>query len=74
MEGTDYMWTGKVEKKWHMFVLSHFLKDQAYNFYTQKVATNPYSWRLQEFFEEMFDYCFPINYRMEQWDKLRQAF
>ncbi|KAG6877222.1 hypothetical protein C0992_010584, partial [Termitomyces sp. T32_za158] len=74
MEGTDYVRTGKVTHKRRVFVLSRFLKGQAYDFYTQKVATNPYSWDLQDFFEEMFDYCFPINYRMEQRDKLRRSF
>ncbi|KAG5349589.1 hypothetical protein C0989_002920 [Termitomyces sp. Mn162] len=74
MEGTDYVRTGRVECKRRVFVLSRFLKGRAYDFYTQKIAVNPYSWDLQEFFEEMFDYCFPINYRMEQRDKLRRSF
>ncbi|KAG6876194.1 hypothetical protein C0993_005032 [Termitomyces sp. T159_Od127] len=74
MEGTDYVRMGKVAYKRRAFVLSRFLKGRAYDFYTQKVAMNPYGWDLQEFFEEMFDYCFPINYQMEQRDKPRQAF
>lgn len=31
-------------------------------------------WTLREFFEQMFNYCFPINYRMAQRQKLKKCF
>lgn len=32
------------------------------------------NWTLQEFFEELYNYCFPVNYRMEQRLMLKQCF
>jgi hypothetical protein len=46
----------------------------AYDFYTQKVSMNFAQWNLPEFFEELFNYCFPINYRMEQRLRLKRCF
>ena len=73
-EGSDYVQTGKVSKTHQVFVLSYYLKSHAYDFYTQKVVLNVYSWTLQQFFEELFNYCFPINYRMKQCERLHHAF
>ena len=73
-EGSDYVQTGKVSKTRQVFVLSYYLKGRAYDFYTQKVSLNVQSWTLQRFFEELFNYCFPINYRMKQRERLRRAF
>ncbi|KAF8228767.1 hypothetical protein L208DRAFT_1042725, partial [Tricholoma matsutake] len=53
-----------------VFVLSYYLKGKAYDFYTQKVAMNAYDWSLKQFFEELFNYCFPINYCMKQRERL----
>ena len=47
-------------------MLLYYLKGKAYDFYTQKVAINVYDWDLKQFFEELFNYCFPINYQMKQ--------
>jgi len=33
-----------------------------------------YEWSLKQFFEELFNYCFPINYRMEQRERLRKCY
>ena len=73
-EGSDYVRTGKVSKKRRVFVLSYYLKGRAYDYYTQKVSLNVYDWTLEQFFEGLFDYCFPVNYRMKQREKLRRAF
>jgi hypothetical protein len=73
-EGTDYVMTGKVAVHRRVFVLSYYLSGRAYDFYTQKVAINVYEWTLQDFFEEMFNYCFPINYRLRQREKLKRSF
>jgi hypothetical protein len=73
-EGTTYVLDGRVPKNRQVFVLSYYLDGIAYDFYTQKVSMNFAEWRLQEFFEELFNYCFPVNYRMEQRLKLSQCF
>ena len=64
-EGTDYVTTGKVCKEPRAFVLSYCLKGKAYDFYMQKVSLNPHEWTLREFFVQLFNYCFPSDYRTE---------
>ncbi|KAG5635146.1 hypothetical protein H0H81_012288 [Sphagnurus paluster] len=73
-EGTAYVRDGKVKSKRQAFVLSYYLKGKAYNFYTQKVSVNSSQWTLQEFYQELFNYCFPINYRLKQREKLWRSF
>ena len=66
---------GKVSRKRRVFVLSYHLKGKAYDFYTQEVVPKgAYSWSLEDFFEAMFNYCFPIDYRERQRERLRKAF
>jgi hypothetical protein len=64
-EGTDYVTSGKVHRERHAFVLSYYLKGKAYDFYTQNVSLNPHEWTLREFFIQLFNYCFPSDYRTE---------
>jgi hypothetical protein len=74
-EGTDYVMAGKVSRQRRVFVLSYHLKGKAYDFYTQEVVTKgAYSWNLEDFFKAMFNYCFPIDYRERQRERLRKAF
>lgn len=73
-EGTAYVQDGNVKPKRMTFMLSYYLKGKAYDFYTQKVSMNYTEWSLQRFFEAMFNYCFPINYRMNQRDKLKRSY
>jgi hypothetical protein len=42
--------------------------------YVRKVSGDPYRWRLKEFFTELFNYCFPINFRMKQREKLNRCY
>jgi hypothetical protein len=53
-----------------VLVLSCFLKGEAYDLFTQKVAMDASSSRLKESFEAMFDYCFSLEFRQEQKAKL----
>jgi len=65
-ESEAYIRDGKVRGRGRkVFILSHFLEGKAYDFYTQKVAINENKWDLSRFFKELFDYCFPIDYRMQ---------
>lgn len=60
-EGTEYVTAGKVRRNKQVFVLSYYLKGKAYDYYTQKVSMNYRDWTLRQFFEQMFNYCFPIK-------------
>ncbi|PPR06350.1 hypothetical protein CVT26_004624 [Gymnopilus dilepis] len=72
-EGTAYIKQSGIRQRDQVFVLSHFLKDTAYRFYTQKVAIDEEKWTLDRFFSELFNYCFPIDYRMQMRKKLEKA-
>jgi len=73
-EGTAFIIDGRVPQNRQVFVLSYYLDKFAYDFYIQKVSMNSSEWRLQEFFEELFNYCFPVNYWMEQHLRLKKCF
>ena len=73
-EGTAFVVDGRVPRNRQVFVLSYYLDKTAYDFYIQKVSMNFSEWKLQEFFEELFNYCFPVNYRMGQRLKLKKCF
>ena len=64
-ESEAYLRDGKVKGRRRIFLLSHYLTDKAYDFYTQKVANNEADWTLSHFYDELFNFCFPIDYRMQ---------
>ncbi|KAG6874962.1 hypothetical protein C0992_005778 [Termitomyces sp. T32_za158] len=68
--GTSYVKYGYVERRRQVIVLSEFLTGKAYIFYTQRVSINPEKWDLQKFLTELFNYCFPIDFRNQQRTKL----
>ncbi|KAF8810958.1 hypothetical protein BYT27DRAFT_7056904, partial [Phlegmacium glaucopus] len=64
-ESDAYLRDGKVRSHRKVFLLSYYLTGKAYNFYTQKVSMNEEKWKLSHFYTELFNYCFPIDYRMQ---------
>ena len=64
-ESDAYLRDGKVKGERRIFLLSHYLTDKAYDFYTQKVANDEANWSLSQFYDELFNYCFPVDYRMQ---------
>ena len=46
-------------------MLSYYLTDKAYNFYMKKVMIDEDHWTVSQFYKELFNYCFPIDYRMQ---------
>jgi hypothetical protein len=73
-EGTAYVKDGQVERKRRVFILAHYLKGRAREFYTREVSGDPYRWRLRRFFTELFNHCFPIDFRMRQREKLNRCY
>ena len=65
-EGTAYVRDGQVPVKKRVFFLSHYLTGRAHEFYMHEVSGDPYRWHLPKFFKELFNYCFPIDFRMKQ--------
>ena len=70
-ERTAYVEDGRVPSKKHAFILLHYLTGRAYEFYVCEVSGKPYRWRLPDFFRELFNYCFPVDFRIKQRAKLR---
>ncbi|KAF8802862.1 hypothetical protein BYT27DRAFT_7072406, partial [Phlegmacium glaucopus] len=66
MEGEAYIKDGKIPKERQIRTLAHFLDGKAYDFYMQKVAPDKSkNWNLHKFFTEMFNYCFPLDYKQQ---------
>ena len=75
MEGEAYLRDGKVQRERQIRVLAHHLDGKAYNFYMQKIASDdPNNWTLHKFFTELFNYCFPVDYRQRMRLKLEDAY
>ena len=64
-ESEAYLRDGKVRGSRRIFLLSYYLSGKAYDFYTQKVSSNEEEWSLRQFYDELFNYCFPVDYRMQ---------
>ncbi|KIN95766.1 hypothetical protein M404DRAFT_33908 [Pisolithus tinctorius Marx 270] len=73
-EGAVYVTDGRVEPKKCAFILSHYLTGKAHEFYVWEVSGDPYKWRLSDFFTQLFNYCFPIDFRMWQREKLQSCY
>lgn len=69
--GTAYVKFGRVPEDQRVFTLSQFLAGKAYMFYLREVSLNPAEWELPLFFEELFNYCFPVDYRSQQRKRLK---
>ena len=64
-ESEAYLRDGKVKGQRKIFLLSYYLTGKAYDFYTQKVANDKVNWTLGQFYDELFNYCFLVDYRMQ---------
>jgi len=71
-EGVNYLKDARVKPKHYTYTLSQYLNGRAYNFYTQKVSQMEENWSLDEFFQSMFNYCFPSNYCIKMRSKLEK--
>ncbi|KZT18503.1 hypothetical protein NEOLEDRAFT_1051794, partial [Neolentinus lepideus HHB14362 ss-1] len=51
--------------------ISHYMEDKALTFYNRSVSRNATEWSPQLFFSELFNYCFPLDFRQKMRAKLR---
>jgi hypothetical protein len=61
-QATNYLKDGRVSERRKVSMITRHLTGKAYEFYVRKVAYDPERWSLQHFFQELFDYCFPVNF------------
>lgn len=72
-ESEAYLRDGRVKGSRKIFLLSYYLTGKAYDFYTQKVANDEGNWTLPQFYDELFNYSFPVDYRMQLRRKLARC-
>jgi hypothetical protein len=73
-ESEAYLRDGKVRGRRKVFLLSYYLTGRAYDFYTQKVSLDEESWSLRDFYAELFNYCFPVDFRMQMRKTLARCY
>ena len=68
---SEYLAGYQVRKSMFASTASNFLTGKAYRFFIHKVAGhNPETWEMNDFFTELFNYCFDHNYQKRMLDKL----
>ena len=72
-EMTDYVDGYQLEASRQAATVAHFLTGNAYRFYANTVALSPRTWSLRDVFTELFNYCFPADFRQQMKKKLRKA-
>lgn len=72
-QAKEYITDGRVPKHRQVSLLSNFLIGRAYTFYTREVVLRPEKWNLSTFFSDLFNYCFPVNFRTIQRQKLESC-
>ncbi|KAE9393815.1 hypothetical protein BT96DRAFT_749363, partial [Gymnopus androsaceus JB14] len=70
LQSTQYCKAGGVPKKEQVYTISTFLSSTAASYFAHAVARNHSKWSLRDFFDGVFNYCFPVDYRDEQTNKL----
>ncbi|KAG5349855.1 hypothetical protein C0989_001595 [Termitomyces sp. Mn162] len=68
---TSYVKYGLVQREQQVLVVSEFLTGRAWTFYSREASRAPEEWTLEQFFKELFNDCFPINYCNKQRNKLQ---
>ncbi|KAJ3565670.1 hypothetical protein NP233_g7487 [Leucocoprinus birnbaumii] len=71
-QATDYI-RGNAPRDKYVSIVANFLKGRAYTFYTREVSINLKKWNLEKFFTELFNYCFPANFKAIQRRKLENC-
>ncbi|KAJ3816647.1 hypothetical protein EV361DRAFT_813192, partial [Lentinula raphanica] len=65
-----YLEDGQVPEYRQVEVASRFLKGKAYTFFERTCGDNASEWTLKRFYEKLYDFAFPIDFRTEQRRKL----
>ncbi|KAF8574982.1 hypothetical protein K439DRAFT_1310689, partial [Ramaria rubella] len=69
-ECVDYLESSRIRSSDQVKRLKKYVKGRAYTFFELEIMTAGQQWELKKFFEELFNYCFPPNFRSEQRRKL----
>ncbi|EIN12146.1 hypothetical protein PUNSTDRAFT_130414 [Punctularia strigosozonata HHB-11173 SS5] len=73
-QSVEYLIDGLIIRERHVSKLGHFLEKDAQQFF-KRVVKRPEEWDVREFFNELFNYCFPdgfMNAIRNRWHTWRQ--
>ncbi|KAI0933173.1 hypothetical protein AcV7_004722 [Taiwanofungus camphoratus] len=73
-EMAEYLDGYRVKASRQATTVSHFLTGTAYEFFVTSVSAEPAAWDLQKLFIELFNYCFPVDFRMKMRERLRRCY
>jgi hypothetical protein len=73
-ESKTYVKMGRVPEDKHIYFVSHYLDGKALDFYNQIVVPDEENWTLKHFFVELFEFCFPVDFRNNQRKRLNRCF
>ena len=65
----DWLCHGYVWWKHRVSQLKKYLSGQTFLFFMWDVVHEPQKWTLAQFLENLFDYCFPTNFRQVQQER-----
>jgi hypothetical protein len=65
---------GRVPKDKQVYYVSYCLDGKALDFYNQVVSKDERNWDLKRFFIELFEFCFPVDFRNAQRKQLNRCF
>ncbi|KAJ6562647.1 hypothetical protein B0H19DRAFT_1260213 [Mycena capillaripes] len=65
---------GRVPEAEQVYFVSYYLDGKALDFYNQVVVPDEDTWTLKRFFTELFNFCFPVDYRNKQQKRLDRCF
>ncbi|OCH83888.1 hypothetical protein OBBRIDRAFT_742530, partial [Obba rivulosa] len=72
-QAKEYLSGHQLDKARYVSTLSNFLTGKAYRFFSISVSGNPEVWTLKHFFVELFNYCFPADFRQHMQNKLQAS-
>jgi hypothetical protein len=63
----------RLQKQDQVVKCADYLAGKAYRFYSTVVSMDAENWDLVRFFKELFNYCFPPDFRLKQRKKLESC-
>jgi hypothetical protein len=72
-EGSAYIKMGRVPSQDQVFYLSYYLEGKARDFYNQVIMRDENSDHLEKFYLELFEFCFPVDFRSKQRKRLTRC-
>ncbi|KAF7761657.1 hypothetical protein Agabi119p4_9649 [Agaricus bisporus var. burnettii] len=67
-----YLDEGNVPKYDRVAKCSDFLEGKAYKYYSTEVSFNEEQWSTERFFQGLFNYCFPPDFKLKQCERLER--